>query len=98
MLRYSTGRKGDSFRNFGKPSKKYESPGRLCGYRLSGAEAARNARIFDRWLACWTEEEIGKEEGMPQQTVSDLCKELPKLENLPKSVKIMADFADADFQ
>ena len=55
-------------------------------------------RIYDRWLACWTEEEIAKEEGMPRTTVETLLKELTKMANLPKPSKVLADFADPDFQ
>ncbi len=45
-------------------------------------------RIFSLWLACHTQEEIAEREGIPQQTLADL---LPKLADLPESVKPVAN-------
>lgn len=57
----------------------------------------RKKRIFEMWLACYTQEEIGEMVGIPQQTLADQLKELPKMENLQKSVVLSATFSDADF-
>jgi len=43
---------------------------------------ARNARIRELWLDCYSQEEIAEEVGIPVQTVND---QLPKKEQLPKS-------------
>ena len=59
------------------------------------AKALRNQRIFERWLACWTEAEIAKEENIGEQTVRDVLS--TKTADLPKPLKVLADFADADF-
>jgi hypothetical protein len=55
----------------------------------------RKQRIFDLWMACATQEEIAADTSLPQQTVTGL---LPKLEELPNSVKVMAAYAEADWQ
>ncbi len=45
---------------------------------------ARNKRIFDLWLACWTQEEIAAAVGCDQDTVSEIVR---KSAELPESVK-----------
>jgi len=35
---------------------------------------SRDKRIFDLWLACWTQEEIAKEVGCSQQATADIVK------------------------
>lgn len=59
------------------------------------AKALRNQRIFDDWLACWTEEEIAGEENVTHQTVNEVVLQISA--NLPKTVKVLSDYADADF-
>jgi len=59
------------------------------------AKALRNQRIFDDWLACWTEEEIAKEENIGEQTVRDVLS--TETADLPKPWKVLSDFADADY-
>ena len=59
------------------------------------SKALRNQRIFDRWLACWTEEDIAKEENIGEQTVRDILS--TETADLPKPLKVLADFADDAF-
>ena len=47
--------------------------------------ATRDRRIFDKWLACWTQEEIAASEDMSQKAVSDILVEFPILEKLLKT-------------
>lgn len=55
-------------------------------------------KIFEMFMAGYTQEEIAKEVNMPQQTLADHLKELPNLEKFPKSVKLSALFQDPDFK
>jgi len=48
------------------------------------AKEARNKRIFDLWLACYTQEEIAERENVDQHTVRDI---LGKMADLPESLK-----------
>jgi hypothetical protein len=60
------------------------------------AKEARNKRIFDLWLACWTQEEIAEELSTPQKSVDDVIKtfsENGKPANLAKSDRAVADHA-----
>ena len=57
----------------------------------------RNHRIFERWLACDTEDEIAEREGVGRVTVTDLVKEKSKIPDMEKSTKASADFADPEF-
>jgi hypothetical protein len=46
------------------------------------AKEARNKRIFDLWLACWTNQDIADDCGCSEPTVRDVIAEsadLPKL-------------------
>ena len=52
------------------------------------SKAARDKRIFDLWLACWTQAEIAAEVSAPQKTVDDV---LAKMAGLPDSLKPAAD-------
>jgi transposase len=56
--------------------------------------AARDKRIFDMWLACWTQEETAEREGVSVQVVkdviSDLSASLP--ENLQPAASHLTDF------
>ena|SRR3972149_4505102 len=60
------------------------------------AKEARNKRIFDLWLACWTQEEIAAKENVHEDTVNEIVSRIS--EDLPKSVKVLSDHADPDFQ
>jgi hypothetical protein len=60
------------------------------------ADVRRNQRIFERWLACWTEEEIAEEENIHQTKIKDIVLSISA--DLPKGLKVLSDFADADFQ
>lgn len=46
-------------------------------------KAARNKRIFDLWMACYTQQEVAEHEGCSQETVDVV---LPKTADLPKLV------------
>jgi len=54
------------------------------------SKEARNKRIFDMWLACYTQQEIADAVGCPQRTVADA---LADSADLPKSLKPAADHA-----
>jgi hypothetical protein len=51
---------------------------------------ARNRRIFDLWMACYSQEEIAKREDVTKDTVSQICQVLA---DLPKSDKALAEQA-----
>lgn len=52
------------------------------------AKAARNKRIFNLWMACYTQEEIAEREEIHKDTVSEICR---KMAELPESDKPSAD-------
>jgi len=52
------------------------------------SKEARNKRIFDLWLACYTQEEIAEKEDCPRTTVETV---LTEMEMLQKSSKPYAD-------
>lgn len=54
----------------------------------------RKERIFNLWMEAYTEDEISAETQIPRQTISGL---LPKMEELPNSAKVAANFQDQDF-
>ena len=54
------------------------------------SKEARDKRIFDLWLACWTVEEIAADVGVHKDTVSEVCR---KTAELPKSDKSSAEHA-----
>jgi hypothetical protein len=49
-------------------------------------DEARRKRIFDMWMACWTQEEIAERENLTKQAVSRICQEFPDPEKIDKSV------------
>lgn len=51
------------------------------------SKEARNKRIFDLWLACYTQGEIAEMVGVTKETVSEVCQ---KMANLPESDKLTA--------
>lgn len=57
------------------------------------AKEARDRRIFDRWLACWTQEEIAEEEGVSVQPVKTVVDEIADLQKHPKSDRARAEHA-----
>jgi hypothetical protein len=60
-------------------------------------KAKRDKRIRDRWLACWTNQEIADAENMTPQGIGEVLKEYPDLEKLSKPDKANADHA-TDFE
>jgi len=58
----------------------------------------RDARIFDLWLACHTEQEIAEAVGAHQDTVNAKVRTFTEIGSLSKIRKTLAFFDDADFQ
>ena len=58
-------------------------------------KAARDRRIFDLWLACWTQAEIAEAVDAPQQTVADLAKGFTEIGNLSDFGKTAASHLTA---
>ncbi|MEX0727743.1 MAG: hypothetical protein WD065_15810, partial [Planctomycetaceae bacterium] len=61
------------------------------------AKEARDKRIFDLWLACWTQQEIADEVGLTNQQVSQITADLPEVGKLNKPDKAAAEHA-TDFE
>lgn len=57
------------------------------------AKEARNRRIFELWLACWTDEEIGKSVGLTSQAVGQVLKESVDVRLLSKVEQATAEHA-----
>ena len=57
----------------------------------------RKARIFDLWMSCATQEEIGEAVGLSQPQVKALVEELSEMATLPNPIKVTATFAEADW-
>ena len=57
---------------------------------------ARDKRIFSKWLACWTQDEIGESEGLSQAQTNGILSEFPILEKLIKSVQTLALYSEPD--
>ena len=53
------------------------------------AKKARDKRIFDAWMACYSQEEIAEGEGLSQPQINEILSEMAKL---PKSMKSYADY------
>ena len=47
-----------------------------------------------KWLACWTQDEIGESEGMTDRAIGMISEEFPNLEKLQKSSQTLATYAD----
>ena len=60
-------------------------------------KATRDRRIFDRWLACWTQEEISASEDMSREAISNISVEFPILEKLPKPAQTLATYAEPEW-
>ena len=59
---------------------------------------ARDKRIFAKWLACWTQDEIGESEGLSQAQTNGILSEFPILEKLIKSVQTLALYSEPDWK
>jgi hypothetical protein len=70
-------------------SKVYEWLGRID----KDTKAKRDRRIRQRWLACWTIEEIAEAEGVAPNTVKAVFADFADLENLQKLDKANAEHA-----
>ena len=55
------------------------------------AKEARNKRIFDLWLACYTQEEIAERESVSRKAVSDIVTKFGSFGNLAENTKHSAD-------
>lgn len=55
----------------------------------------RNKRIFDLWLACYTQEEIAEVVGLTHQAIDEI---LQKRAELPESAKFPSSLHQADFE
>ena len=58
------------------------------------AKEARNRRIFDLWLACWTQQEIADEVGLSQPQIKELCDSFIDIGKLAKTDKATAELCD----
>jgi len=61
------------------------------------AKEAREKRIFDLWLACWTQEEIAADVAVSRESVSDSFGKVGKVADLTKSDRVVAEHADEHF-
>jgi len=61
------------------------------------AKEERNKRIYAKWLACWTQQDIADSEGISQSQTKAILSEFPELEKLIKSVQTLATYADPDW-
>ena len=57
------------------------------------AKEARNKRIFDMWLACYTQQEIAEAIGIPRKTVDDTFGESGEIAKLAKTDQLSAEHA-----
>jgi hypothetical protein len=58
------------------------------------AKEERNERIYAKWLACYTQEEIAEGEGMVQPAITQILSKFPDLEILIKSTQTLATYAE----
>lgn len=58
---------------------------------------ARKQKIFDMWLACYTQDEIAQAVGVSQDAVALETADLREMEKFPKVVKLASSHGDADF-
>ena len=54
--------------------------------------------LFAGGLACYTQEEIGEAVGLPQSAISDDVPVLSEMEDLPKPIKLLATYTDAEWK
>ena len=57
------------------------------------AKEARDRRVFEMWLACYTQKEIADKEGEPQRTISDFTATFSEIGNLAESAKATSSHA-----
>lgn len=57
----------------------------------------KDKRIFDLWLACYTQEEIAEREGLTREGVRDILAELGDFGKLAENAKALANHA-VDFE
>ena len=57
----------------------------------------RDRRIFELWMACWTQAEIAEAVGCPRETVRDLLSGFGEIGKLSESAKAAASHA-TDFK
>lgn len=57
------------------------------------AKEARDRRIFEQWLACWTLNAISEQENIAKTTASDICSDFSKLEKADKPERAAAEHA-----
>lgn len=62
------------------------------------AKDERNERIFDKWLAGWTREEIAESEDLTPPGVGEIWKEFADLQKLSKLSQVIAAFDDDGFE
>jgi hypothetical protein len=53
-------------------------------------KAARNKRIFDLWMACYTQQEIAEHEGLSREAISDITSSFGSFGNLAETTKATA--------
>jgi hypothetical protein len=58
------------------------------------AKDARNQRIFDKWLAGWTAEQIAESEDITRQAVDSVMQKFADLQNFAKPEQTRATFSD----
>ncbi|WP_087001436.1 hypothetical protein [Rhizobium sullae] len=62
------------------------------------SKAKRDQRIFGKWLACWTQQEIAESKGMTSQAIGQVLKETADLPSLSKTEQTLASHADEAFK
>jgi len=60
-------------------------------------QEAEKKKIFDMYLACYTQEEIAAATGLTHKTIDNDLDVLVNLETFPKLPKLSAQFQDEDF-
>ena len=78
----------------------FERIGFKCASWLSridkDAKDARDKRIFSKWLACWTQDEIAESEGISVRQFRDLFR-ISRTGKLPKSSQTLATYSEPDW-
>jgi hypothetical protein len=59
---------------------------------------AQRRQIYDMWLACYTQEEIANMVKLSQMEISREIELINNLETFPKSLKLSAQYLDADWK
>ena len=66
-----------------------------CGASGDAAETRRE-QAYDLWLACYTQQEIAEQTGIPQRTVAHMVEDFTQIGNLSKMGKNAAEFGSYD--